>query len=387
MERILPWAIGMAARSPWFARAMRGHEREGAWESIPTMDRSDMQARLAEIVPADEPLDRLVVNPTSGTTGIPIPAPNHPRAVACYDPMIAYALERNGLTEKTDSSRVAAIQVCDQARTIAYHTVHSLLNGAGFAKVNIRASEWRDAEASARYAKAMEPLFLSGDPYAYLGAVEAGWPRGARILLSSALGLEPAARAKIEGHFGVSVAQLYSLNETGPVGYECPLNRGSFHVLPTDVLVETLDAEGRSVAAGERGEICVSGGRNPYLPLLRYRTGDSAILGTAPCACGEISPLLAGLEARALVIFDKPGGGRVNPVDIARIMRGYPIAAFRFRQARDLGCALYYDEMAPVDRRSLARELDALFGLPGLLTLRSGLERGSAKPVPFSREA
>jgi hypothetical protein len=88
-----------------------------------------------------------------------------------------------------------------------------------------------------------------------------------------------------------------------------------------------------------------------------------------------------------LVIFDKPGGGRVNPVDIARIIRAYPIAAFRFRQSKDLVCALDYDEMAPLDRRSLARELDALFGSTGLVALRPGLERGSAKPVPFWREA
>ena len=44
------------------------------------------------------------------------------------------------------------------------------------------------------------------------------------------------------------------------------------------VHVEVLDEGGAPVPDGERGEIVVTVDENPYLPLLRYRTGDHAAL-------------------------------------------------------------------------------------------------------------
>jgi len=387
--RAAEFAAAMARRSAWFARALAGKDPLRDWDSIETMSRPDMRARIHEIVPADEDLDRLVVNPTAGTTGHPVPAPNHPKAVACYDPMIAYVLERHGLRESTSSRRVAAIQICDQARTIAYHAVHSVLDGAGFAKVNLRGTEWRSPEARARYVADMDPLFLSGDPYAYLGAIDAGIRRGPRILLSTAVAMEAPVRARVEAHFGVRVAQMYSLNETGPIGYECPANPGSYHVLPTDLLIECLDAEGMPAGSGERGEICATGGRNPFVPLLRYRTGDTAILDGSPCPCGEESPLLRALEARSLVVFDRPDGGRVNPVDVAGIARREPIGSFRFTQRKDGSCLLECEALAPLDEAAIARRIDALFGSPGISTVSAGFASSgpeAGKVRPFIKE-
>ena len=80
-----------------FRQRLSGLVMPREWNGIEPMTRMDMQSRLEQIVPLDADLSRLVINPTSGTTGHPIPAPNHPASVGCYDPMIQYALRMNGL--------------------------------------------------------------------------------------------------------------------------------------------------------------------------------------------------------------------------------------------------------------------------------------------------
>ena len=61
-----------------------------------------------------------------------------------------------------------------------------------------------------------------------------------------------------------------------------------------------------------RGEIAVTGGRNPFVPLLRYRTGDWGRLDYGRCPCGDRMPRLLDLEGRPPVVFRRPDGSPVR---------------------------------------------------------------------------
>lgn len=333
-ERMIFWIKGLKEQSWWFEEALKGIEPLHDFHSIPFMTRSDLQKHLVKIVPHSIPLDNIIVNPTSGTTGQPIACPSHPRAQGTYDPLILFALAQNGLYHSFAYPDTAAIQLCAQQETMTYFTVHSYLNGAAFAKINIQnLGDWKTPESPALFIQDMAPVFLSGDPFSFFEAIRSKIPYQPQALLSTAMTLDGFLYDTIREYYSCPIVNFYSLNETGPLGYSCPHDPQNLHILPTDIYIETLNDEGFPVKTGEPGEIVVTGGRNPFLPLLRYRTGDRAILDFTPCACGDPQPRLKKLEARKPVFFLDQNNNLINPIDIARILKNYPIAFHQTRQA------------------------------------------------------
>lgn len=386
---IIGWCLDIAARSGFFRQRLHDIDINRSWHEISPMTRMDMQSKLELIVPNDADLSRLVINPTSGTTGHPIPAPNHPSAVGCYDPLIQYALRMNGLEAPCTGDTVAAIQVCSQKKTITYHTVHSYMEGAGFAKINLDASNWNSPDSPSKYINDMKPVFLSGDPYSFLEYIKAGIDYRPAAVISTALMMEPAVRLKLENYFRCPITDMYSLNETGPVAYSCPHDASKFHVLPHDIFVEIIRESGESAAEGEHGLVAVTGGRNPYLPLLRYLTGDTASMHYGPCTCGEKSPSLVNLRGRRMVIFRRMDGSSVNSIDISGIIRSFPVYFFRFTQRSDCSCVLKIcagGEFTAASERNMRVKLGELFGSGIDVKIERGLD-AAEKFVPFVCEA
>ena len=389
-ESIIAWCEFMKQRSPWFESELAGIDMVNHWQRITPMTRSDMQSRLDLIVPLDADLTRLVVNPTSGITGHPILAPNHPAAVGCYDPLIQYALKMNGLKTDCAGEKVAAIQVCSQHKTITYHTVHSYLEGAGFAKINLEENNWRTAESSALYIKDMKPVFLSGDPYSFLDYINRGIEYRPEAVLTTAVSLERALRDKLNDYFRCPVVDMYSLNETGPIAYSCPDDPSKFHILPHDIFVEVVGENGEPLPEGERGEIAVTGGRNPYLPLLRYLTGDTASMSFGRCSCGETTPSLVNLEGRKLVLLRSRSGRIVNSIDISGIIRSFPVYSFSFIQHADYTCRLKVSAGGELTTRSvnlMKKKIESLFDNEIALNIERDFIYPKEKILPFICEA
>lgn len=393
-ESIIEWCRALTPRSDYFRKRISSPDIARDWQKIAPMTRMDMQSKLELIVPLDADLSRLVINPTSGTTGHPIPAPNHPTAVGCYDPLIQYALRMNGLSESCSGPRVAAIQICAQNKTITYHTVHSYMDGAGFAKVNLHDWQGQSMSGSGRgqstslYMNAMQPVFLSGDPYSFLEYINTGIDYRPHALLSTALTMEVYLRNKLEEYFRCPVVDMYSLNETGPIAYSCPHDPGKFHILPQDIFVEILDDAGEQLPPGKQGSIAVTGGRNPYLPLLRYITGDRASIQYGQCSCGETSPTLTNFEGRSLVIFRKHDGSTVNSVDVSGIVRHFPVYFFRFVQRSDYSCELGLCVAAGFtgsSRNVIHSMISELFGTGIRINISTDLTAAD-KSIPFKCE-
>ncbi len=368
-------------------REDRAFELARDFATIRPMTRADFASRLERIIPASADLERLIVNPTSGTTGQPIPAPNHPVAVGCYDPLLEQALRLNGVDpDYARPDAVAAVQICAQQHTITYATVHAALNGAGFAKINLADHEWRRPGDARDYIAGLRPFFLSGDPYSFATLLERleSWRETAdaplfgptgyrpRALISTALKLSEGLRARLESAFACPIVDLYSLNETGPIACSVADSPGRMRQLPPDIYIEAVDPEtGASLPDGHPGEIAISGGRNPYLPLLRYRTGDVGRVYRGADGRAELELLFV----REMVRFRSAAADQtnpeqsVNPVDIARILRGLPVIQFQFRQRADLSCLLTLQTagaagLRPFESAQLRDRLRALFGLP-----------------------
>ncbi|MBN2044057.1 MAG: hypothetical protein JW757_03475, partial [Anaerolineales bacterium] len=59
-----------------------------------------------------------------------------------------------------------------------------------------------------------------------------------------------------------------------------------------------LDNDSKPVKPGEPGEIVATGLLNFYQPLIRYRTGDIAVLSDESCNCGSSMPVIQEIIGR-----------------------------------------------------------------------------------------
>ena len=359
--------VARASTSPLLAdRLDTVSDVEAQWAQLPTMCREDLALRIGELVPLDAPLDDCLVYCTAGTTGHPLRVPHHRRAVAGYLAFIETALRHYSVDLDVGPGVVGAFLVGAQRHTVTYPCVLSGWGNAGFAKLNLDGAGWPRPGAARRYIEELQPRLLTADPISLAELLRQGIETRPRAAISTAVAMSPTLREAVQSHLRAPVVDWYSLTETGPLGYLCSrAGQGepeAYHVLPHDVHIEVVDDDGQAVIDGERGEIVVSGGRNPFVPLLRYRTGDWGALLRAPCSCGDPMPRLVGLQGRRPVLFHGADGEVVNPVDLARELRRFPLVSHEFEQDERGVCSLRY---RPLPGRNL--DTDRLRGALALL--------------------
>ena len=117
-----------------------------------------------------------------------------------------------------------------------------------------------------------------------------------KVAFVTAERLYPEQRELIQQVFGAPVANGYGSRDAGFLAHECP--HGGMHIMAEDVIIETLDSDGKPTAPGVAGEVTVTHLRTSDFPFVRYRTGDVAVLSQQTCACGRGLPLLANIEGR-----------------------------------------------------------------------------------------
>jgi phenylacetate-CoA ligase len=346
------------------------------------MNREDLATRLAEIVPRDADLDRVIAYDTSGTTGHAVDVPTHPLTLAMAHVFAEYALAAYGILPKFGPDMVACFNVCAQQSTYVFANVFSVWNQAGFAKVNLRESEWPGGrEGTLRFFEELAPAFITADPVALAEMTQWALSIAPAAIFSTAVTLSPGLAKIVGDQYGCPVIDWYSTTETGPIAFTAPDGKG-LQLLAPDLFVEIVDPQGFPVLDGEWGEITVTGGRNPYLPLLRYRTGDRGRM-----QAGRI----VELDGREAVFFRAHDGSTVNPVDIARILRlHYAFVQHEFVQFKDGACRMTI-RPAPHTRLDL-EHMDALlrevFGKdqPLELIIDDQLGADGRKVIPYRSE-
>ena len=388
---ILARVAGWRETVPLYRRTLPASlDLERGWTSLPTTSRRDLALAPWEFVPDEASLDRLVVYRTAGTTGHPINVPHDPLAIRCYEPLLEEAMRRHGVAIDFAPDVVGAFLVGAQVRTFTYAAVLHSWRGAGFVKMNIRPSEWPGEESAHRYFADLSPRLLCGDPISFAEMFRRGIPARPAALVTTSVALSPGLKERLSRTYGAPVIDWYSMVETGPVGSVCTVDPNAYHVLPPDLFVEALRPDGSRCADGERGEIAVTGGRNPFVPLVRYRTGDHGSVDLSPCACGDPAPRLVGLEGREPLLFRSADGMPVANVDISRLLREYPLLLHEFAQRRDLACSLVVRPLPgeSADAAAIETALRRLLGdVPLEVRVDPALgERGDGKSVAYRSE-
>ena len=271
------------------------------------------------------------------------------------------ALARHGVELALGPHRVSHVNLSARAACVTFPAVFAAWNQAGFAKLNLNPSQWRDQDQARRFLKDIDPQLVAGDPVSLAQLLAWDIPVKPRILVSTAATLEPALKGRLESRFQCPVMDWYSTTETGPIAYACPRGHG-FHVLAHDVFVEAVGNDGHPARGS--GELAVTGGRNPFLPLLRYQTGDRGRMEFAPCDCGDPMPRIMELSARNQVMFRGDDGAPVNQADVALALREILHARHRVTQHADgsLTLALRPVPGWPLPLDQVRRKMLPLFG-------------------------
>lgn len=326
------------------------------FEDIEPISRADLSADIARFVPDSVPVDRLINFQTTGTTGHPLLVPSHPVVAARYLAFHKRALKRFGVALSHGGGQVGVMLLGHQRKCFTYISVTPTMGESGLAKINLHPDDWRNLGDRARYIDAMNPEVIAGDPISFQSLLDLPVTVRPRALLSVAMMLTEGLRKKLETRFDCPVLDIYSMNEVGPIGVFDPAAGGHVLLQPR-LYVEILDASGQPVQAGERGEICVSGGFNFCLPLLRYRTGDTAALYGHR---GE--RMLVELSARRPIRFRKQDGAWLNNIDVSHALKHLPIARFGLHQAADGALTLRLSPDASPHATSALAVLQELFG-------------------------
>ncbi|MBK7774710.1 MAG: hypothetical protein IPI43_11330 [Sandaracinaceae bacterium] len=213
------------------------------------------------------------------------------------------------------------MNLCAQRETFVFATCFTVWNQSGFAKLNLPDHAWAGGAASReRFLTEFAPQLVTADPLTLASMLELDVPVRPRAIFSSALMLDPAHAAAAAAHFDCPVIDFYGATEVGPIAAKLPGAPGHVLLLP-DLFVEVLDEDGLPLPDGEVGELTFTGGRNPYLPLVRYRSSDRGALGTCTLADGRKARVILGLEGREAVHFRARNGSLVNSVDVGRALR------------------------------------------------------------------
>jgi phenylacetate-CoA ligase len=119
-------------------------------------------------------------------------------------------------------------------------------------------------------------------------------------------------RRLIWERFRLPVFTTYQAVEAFKIGFECEQHR-AVHLNHDLYPVRIVDAAGRTLPAGESGEVIVSNLVNGGTVLLNYRLGDIATMLPEPCACGRSLPLLSFPQGRSDDLIELASGRVVHP--------------------------------------------------------------------------
>jgi phenylacetate-CoA ligase len=145
---------------------------------------------------------------------------------------------------------------------------------------------------------------------------------GIRVAFVTSERLYPDQRSQIMRGFGCPVANSYGGRDSGLIAHECP--EGGMHMSAEDIIVEIVDGDGKPQPPGVAGEIVVTHTAGKGFPLIRYRTGDVAVLDDRRCECGRGLPMLKEIHGRATDFVVARDGTVMHGLALIYVVRDLP---------------------------------------------------------------
>ncbi|MFA5514746.1 MAG: AMP-binding protein [Desulfuromonadales bacterium] len=312
---------------------------------LPFTDKGDLGAAHREFL-CVEPAAIVDVCLTSGTTDAPVPLLQTRRDLDRLTANEASSFRRMGIGPDDRVLIAVALDRCFMAG-LAY-----FLGLAHLGATAIRAGA-SNLALLAELVRQQKPTAIIGVPTLLLALAERLQAEGidpaatgVRRLVgigepvrSRELNLSPLGQRLVE-RWRAPLFGTYASTEMATAFSDCESGRGG-HLHPALAAVEIVDEAGSPLPPGAPGEVVVTPLQVTGMPLLRFRTGDIAVLHAEPCPCGLLWPRLGPVLGRKAQML-KIRGTTV-----------YPPAVFAVLQEFESICGYYlevFDEYHLSDR-------------------------------------
>ncbi|MEV4315239.1 AMP-binding protein [Actinocrispum sp. NPDC049592] len=371
-----PWVDELIERVYSTVPRYRRRSRPARLTEVPTIGRHDLLSQADQHVPDDADLSDLIIYNTSGSRGAAARVPMSAEFSALDLPVIEHVLAGFGVVFSGGPSQVSLVNVYSQPVAYQFASVMSYLDGAGLVKINLHPDGWTRPEDRVSFLDDLAPEVYTGNPISLSALAELPLKHQPKAVLSGAMTLSDTVRRRLAERFRCPVVDLYGITESGLIAWR---DHDVHRIVPRRLYVEILDEAGRRCEPGVAGEITVTCGENPMLPLLRYRTGDHAALDW------RYGPVLVGLDGRAPVVFRGADGVTVNSIEVTHILSPLGLVAWQLHQGSDGALSLSVHETGAPDPDTIATALTSLMGnLPLKVTLEN-LAR-DAKPQRYTSD-
>ncbi len=286
--------------------------------ALPMISKDDLRIRPADFIAEGEPTRRTAIY-TSGTTGTPLRVEASRDAVQMNYAFFARFLTWAGVTLKQPSATFAGRPILPPGQERPpFWRVNAWMNNVLFSSYHLSD---RTMPAYIGRLERLNPRFIDSYPSAiyviarFILDHDVRHSIRPRAIVTSSETLMDFQRDAIEQAFGCRVFDQYGSAEM--VAFVAQCERGRYHVNPEYGIVETVGSDGRPVGFDAPGEMVCTGFLNYAMPLLRYRTGDTAILSSETCDCGRHFPVVKQIVGRTddcIVTRDGRRIGRLDPI-------------------------------------------------------------------------
>lgn len=268
------------------------------FRSLPSLTKKDLQRDRQKLIADDLPV-RTTDKTTGGSTWEPVTVKKNPRAIAHERAATWLGWGWFEVTPGDPGARFWGFQT-NVGLTQLKQRLTSLVTN----RIRLSAFRFDDEDLERYWQKCLKfgPTYFYG--YVSMLTEFARYLRhnghdGARLdltaVITTAEALTDPQRTLLRETFDAPVQNEYGCGEVGPIAYECP--SGSLHVMADSVFVEVLREDGQHADVGETGRVHLTDLNNRAMPLIRYRVGDSAVVGKA-CECGRCFPVLDRIWGR-----------------------------------------------------------------------------------------
>jgi putative adenylate-forming enzyme len=201
--------------------------------------------------------------------------------------------------------------------------------------------------------EAQGPDTLIAPPKTLVWLARAGARLPLKRLFAGAEVLDPADRAVIEAHFGLTVRDIYMATE-GLLGVAC--EHGTLHLCE-----DTVKFAFEPVAGTDLVNPVITDFTRRTQAMVRYRMNDLLRLSDAPCPCGSPLQAVAAIEGRVDDVFELPDAEGVPQAVMPDVLRNTVIDAsrtisdFRLQQVRPDHLLLTLPDDLPVQALNAAQ--------------------------------
>lgn len=286
---------------------------------LPIITKQDLKANPKLFISDLPGSGRLAEIHTSGTTGSPLTIYLRSEALEKNYAFFTRSLEWAGVEPRQVSATFAGrvIMSAKQVEPPLWRK-NWIMRNTLFSSYHI--SE-RNLPAYVGELKKIQPIFIDSYPSSIFSIGKFLLDRGSesgiapKAIITSSETLLDNQREVIEKAFHSRVFDQYGSAEM--VGFINQCEKGSYHVNPEYGIVEIVKTDGEPAKDGEPGELVCTGFVNSAMPLIRYKTGDSAIACGDICSCGRAYPIVKSILGRTddvIVTRDGRFIGRLDPV-------------------------------------------------------------------------